>query len=87
MRWVIFRRGKVAHRYEDEHTTFCGIEHRGAKPLASAPRIGRCLYCERAASMRSTLRDAWQENRPVNRMALIRELVEMRARARLEGKP
>jgi hypothetical protein len=87
MRWVIFRRGTVLHRWEDAETTLCGIEHRGAKPVTTAPRrIGRCLSCERVASMRSTLHDSWKANEPVNRMALIRECVEIRAKARADGR-
>lgn len=84
MTFVRFKRGGVLHRPEDDETTFCGISRRGATVVEVGTRMGRCRACERVAAIRTTLTEAWKKNEPVNRMALLRELVEMRAKRRAE---
>ena len=45
-----------------------------------ARKTGRCAVCDRALSLRNLLEDAWLDPRPINKMAVIRELVDLRAR-------
>lgn len=79
MIYVRYRRGGVLHRYEDPQSTYCGRSLDGARHVKQNRRIGRCRECERVAAIRTDLK----ERRPgINRMALLRELVDTRARVR-----
>lgn len=64
----------------DGESTACGLPVSDATEVGRSGRVGMCSRCLRVQSIRGTLTDAWKANKPVNRMALLRELVDLRAK-------
>jgi hypothetical protein len=64
----------------DGDTTACGLPASYAIEAHERGKTGRCARCLRVASIRGTLTDAWLSKKPVNRMALLRELADLRSK-------